>query len=239
MSGQTFYQNIILYEPSIKADIQDLAAARKELMEIGQQLQSIPIENIKRQLGSGPDWNRIFIVHAMKALFDRQRIESLPDAVRNRIVIHETSHMSDVMTSAHGDMFLHRGDEGAHEYIAKFFNGQVNEEIGALLTELAYATDRAEAFAHLYGYLLEKDKQTLAYSVGAEWIMDAFCIEILKNSAAYGMSVQENGVVTPREQIVLAIPQLLDKPKELEKLLKLVHDAHYASLSKEIGRASC
>lgn len=232
--GQTFYQDVFVYEETIakeaaqQASVDPALAERIKTLTDGELLDMV--------LASGDQVDTARNVTIMKLWGRAMEHEETAETRKAYIITHETGHIGDAIDSNFKTQFTPPVRSKPSEYLKGGANLGVHEEINGLLTELRYAKDRITPLLNILTLSSQGTHQDFEHDRAARWIFDHLVAIIRRDPDQYGLSIDGRSRLSSGAQSILQLPELLDREEALNKLAETLMQEHQTNYGEDFGQ---
>ena len=152
----------------------------------------------------------------------------------NAVLAHETRHSFDKRYKVFPSALLGEKTNLGSDFLRQKINSGVHKEINGELGALRCSPDKEFTVLQM----VAEGSQDPEHDYATQWIREQLFEELVKNGKDYGVTITAQSPLTPRNQVLLALPRLLEQPQVLERLadtLFLVHEKQYG---RDLSRIS-
>ena len=151
-------------------------------------------------------------------------------------IAHETGHLGDTLDEKFMETIKPRIFDRPKEFFTYNQNLFVHEEINGLLSELRHCPRKDVTMVNLLATLDEETWQDFGHDRAGSWILEKMIEIISKESSSYGIKIKSASRISPINQIIMHLPDLLDKPNLLDKMSEEIRKIHFQNLDEDFSK---
>lgn len=218
-SGQTFYQNVIIFEEFLRE-------------ESGQMLDQDSFDSAKTSLPLAKtriiqegDQSKVAMFVALELMVKANNIVSYED-ILDKTIEHETTHLLDQTDPLHQSL-RPKGYKTFRDFLSHHQNLMAHEEINGLLGELRYSKNKIGSLSSMMTAV--GGSQDFGHVFAGQWVLNQMVEKIAANPTKFGIDLGAD--YSADIQIIVWLPALTDKPELLnrlcEEIMKEYRGSHY------------
>lgn len=214
-SGQTFYQNVIIYRSQLNQTlILGGGMTEEQLRELVEQVSKIPDALFWQKLSESQtetaQREEALKILAAKLTVQLETPKLTLTEVEQTVVAHETRHLLDQMDPFYRKTYGYKPTWNAQEDIRRQTNVTVHEEIDGLLGQLRYGNRKVQSLVPLISGAQPGITQDYGHDKAARWVLDEMLKKLAARPQAYGATFDPSRKVSPESQALMALPYLKD-----------------------------
>lgn len=230
-SGQTFFNNIFIYEEALKNEanyeIDPEIVGRLRGLSSAEWL--VLFNNLKNELGD--ERAAAIQLTFLRLLSNLADNKITPEDTKDMIISHETRHLIDQTDPSFTSRFVSIASENPREYFGASANIFVHEEINGFLGEMRYGVDKRYSLTNLLTYNMKQESgQDYGHDQALRWLFKKIVKMVSDNPDQYGVVIDDQTAMSLESQVIVYLPNIFAKKELVEKLAEEImaeHQQHY------------
>lgn len=231
--GQTFYQNIVIYDDGNDSKKLEKIQFAPEMMKLIAELGNLDREQLL-ELASKTNavqqdqlaYILLFAKIGHKVLDDNTTNEEGVDVT----IAHESRHVIDQKEQVFADKFTPPLSSDASVVLGQIGNGGAHDEINGLLGQLRYSRKPFYAFFGMTQWLGGEMKTDFQHDRAIQWTFDKIVEKILSKPADFDAVIDDSSGVSPKNQVILQLDKVVSDTKVFGRMVEEImayHESHY------------
>lgn len=231
--GQTFYQNIIIFNDHVAGQLEIKRKVKTNAPEDQEH-----VDGMLQVLERTPSAQRTKAALAISCLKMSSYYEGThltPAVYITHTVAHESSHLFDQTDPTFLAAHTPRTFKKASEEIAQQANLETHEEIDGLLGELRYSAQKVFTLDTMIARKVLTEVQDYGHDTAARWVYDTLVDLAKENPQRYGFRLNDKSPLIAEQQIILQVPSLVDRPDHVDALAEEIMKHHRKNLNEDFS----